>query len=162
MLIVKSNVSSVRVGPSSERNKFHACFSLTKGLLSKTQGTQLWRLWWHSLCAMRGNMKLETRAAFCVRWMRVTLTESWDDRTCSVVVIWTRRSWQLAEHPCCDKTREGRKHGRGENTRGERTREGRKEKRGILSPLVSLARVISPVQRVIPRCVLTRAASSVA
>ena len=158
MLIVKSNVSSVRVGPSSERNKFHACFSLTKGLLSKTQGTQLWRLWWHTLCAMRGNMKLETRAAFCVRWMRVTLTESWDDRTCSVVVIWTRRSWQLAEHPCCDKTREGRKHGRGENTRGERTREGREHARGEKrreesSLLLFLSRVSS-----VPCIVLSHAA----
>ena len=41
MLIVKSNVSSVPVGPSSERDKFRACFSLTKGLRSKRQGTQL-------------------------------------------------------------------------------------------------------------------------
>ena len=104
MWIVKSNVSTVPVGPSSERNKFHACFTLTKGLRSKPQGTRLWRLPWHSLCAMRGNLKLETPAVFCVRWMCVTLTESWDDRTCSVIVIWTRRSWQLAEHPCCDKT----------------------------------------------------------
>ena len=37
----------------------------TKGLRSKPQGTQLWRLRWHSLCAMRGNMKLETPAVFC-------------------------------------------------------------------------------------------------
>ena len=96
MWIVKSNVSSVQVGPSPERNKFHASFSLTKGLRSKPQGTQLWRLRWHSLCAMRGNMKLEASAVFCATWMCVTLTESWGDRTCSVVVIWIRRSWQLA------------------------------------------------------------------
>ena len=103
MWIVKSNVSSIPVvGPSSERNKFQACFSLTKGLRSKPLGTQLWRLWWHSLCARRGNMKLETTAVFRATWMCVTLTESWDDRTCSVVVIWTRRNWQLAEHPRCD------------------------------------------------------------
>ena len=124
MWIVKSNVSSVLVvGPSSERNKFHGCFSLTKDLRSKLQGTQLWRLRWNSLCARRGNMKLETTAVFLATWMCVTLTESWDDRTCSVVVIWTRRNWQLAEHPRCDKTRERRKHARGENTLGEKREE---------------------------------------
>ena len=144
MWIVKSNVSNVPVGPLSERNKFHACFSLTKGLRSKPQGTRLWRLPWHSLCAMRGNLKLETPAVFCVRWMCVTLTESWDDRTCSVIVIWTRRSWQLAEHPCCDKTREGRKHARGEKRREE------------FSLLLFLSRVSS-----VPRSVLSRAACSV-
>ena len=149
MWIVKSNVSNVTVGPSSGRDKFHACFSLTKGLRSKPQGTQLWRLWCHSLCAMRGNMKLETRAVFCATWMWATLTESWGDRTWSVVVIWTRRNWQLAEHPRWDKTREGTIHAKGENTRGEKAREGRKEKRGILSPFISLARVISFALRVL-------------
>ena len=144
MLIVKCNVSSVPVGPLSERNKFHACFSLTKGLRSKQQGNQLWRLWWHSPCAMRGNMKLETPAVFCVRWKCVTLTESWGDRTCSVVVIWTRISWQLAEHPCCDKTRKGRKHARGEKRRDES------------SLLLFLSRVSS-----VPRSVLSRAACSI-
>ena len=140
MWIVKSNVSSVQVGPSPERNKFHASFSLTKGLRSKPQGTQLWRLRWHSLCAMRGNMKLEASAVFCATWMCVTLTESWGDRTCSVVVIWTRRNWQSAEHPRCDKTREGRKHAKGENTRGEKAREGRKiEERNPLSSYFSRA-----------------------
>ena len=124
MWIVKSNVSSVLVvGPSSERNKFHGCFSLTKDLRSKLQGTQLWRLRWNSLCARRGNMKLETTAVFLATWMCVTLTESWDDRTCSVVVIWTRRNWQLAEHPRCDETRERRKHARGKNIRGEKREE---------------------------------------
>ena len=96
MWIVKSNVSTVPVGPSSERNKFHACFSLTKSLCSKPEGNRFWRLRCHSLCALRCNMKLETRAVFCATWMCVTLTESWGDRTCSVVVIWIRRSWQLA------------------------------------------------------------------
>ena len=156
MWIVKSNVSSVQVGPSPERNKFHASFSLTKGLRSKPQGTQLWRLRWHSLCAMRGNMKLEASAVFCATWMCVTLTESWGDRTCSVVVIWTQRNWQLAKYPCCDKTREERKHATGENTPGEKAREGRKENRRILSPLIALVRVISPALRVIPRCVFCR------
>ena len=155
MWIVKSNVSSVQVSPSSERNKFHACFSLTKDLCSKPQGTQLWRLPWHSLCAMRGNTKLETPDVFCARWMCVTLTESWGDKTCRAVVIWTRRNWQLVEHPRCDKRREGREHANGENTRGEKAREGRKEKTRILSPLISLARVS------VPRSVLSHAECSV-
>ena len=156
MSIVKSNDPTVQVGPSSERNKFHACFSLTKDLRSKPQGTQLWHLRWHSLCAMRGNMKLETPAVFCAKWMCVTLTESWGDKTCNVVVIWTRRNWQLVEHPRCDKTHEGREESTGENSGGEKAREGRNEKRGILSPLISLAPDISPAQRVITRCVFCR------
>ena len=81
--------------------------------------------------------------------MCVTLTESWGNGTCSVVVNWTRRSWQLAEHQCCDKTCERRKHARGENAQSEKTRERRKEKRWILSPLISLVRVISPALRVL-------------
>ena len=60
----------------------------------------------------------------------MTLTKSWGDRTCSVVVIWTRRNWHLAEHQCCDKTRERRRQARGENTWGEKTRGGRKHARG--------------------------------
>ena len=55
--------------------------------------------------------------------LRFSLTESSGERTCSVVVIWTRTNWQLAEHPRCDKTRERRKHARGENTRGEKREE---------------------------------------
>ena len=69
--------------------------------------------------SMRGDLKLETPAVFCATWMHVTLAESWDDRTCSVVVNWTWRSWQLAEHRRCDKTREGRKHTRGEKRLGD-------------------------------------------
>ena len=45
-----------------------------------------------ALCQMRRNLKLETPAVFCATWMRATLTESWDDRTCSVIVTWTRRN----------------------------------------------------------------------
>ena len=154
MSIVKSNVSSVPVGPSSERNKFHACFSLTKGLRSKPQGTQLdaCDVVFYVQCAV---MNLETPAVFRATWMCVTLIESWGDKTCSVVVIWTRRNWQsMEQYPRCDKTRDGREYAKGENTRGEKAREGSKEKRGILSPLISLARVI-------PRSVLSCAASSV-
>ena len=73
--------------------------------------------------AMRGNMNLETPAVSFSTWMCVRVTESWDDRTCSVVVIWTRRNWQLAEHPRCDETRERRKHARGKNIRGEKREE---------------------------------------
>ena len=147
MWIVKSNVSSAPVGPSLERNKFHACFSLTKSLCSKPEGNRFWRLRCHSLCALRCNMKLETRAVFCATWMCVTLTESWGDRTCSVVVIWTR---------CWRNTVVVIKHASRVNTREENTREGRKEKRGILSLPISLARVISPAQSVVPRCVFCR------
>ena len=62
------------------------------------------------------------------------LWHMWWSSLCSVVVIWTWRSWQLTEHPLCDKTREGRN-----------------EK--IISSLISLARVI-------PRYVLSRTACS--
>ena len=123
MWIVTSNVSSVPVGRSSERNKLHACFSLTKGLRSKPQGTQLWRLPWYSLCGVRGNIKLETPAVLCATWMFLTLTERRGARTCLVVVIWTRTNWQLAEHTCCNKRCERGKHARGENTRGEKREE---------------------------------------
>ena len=65
------------------------------------------------------------------------------------VVICTRRCSQFAQHRVVIK------HASGGNTRGEKTREGRKSKRGILSPLISFARVISRVR------VLSRAGCSV-
>ena len=49
------------------------------------------------LVTLYGNLKLETPVVFCVMsWMRVMFTESWDDRTCSVIVILTinrHQSW---------------------------------------------------------------------
>ena len=96
--------------------------------------------------SMRGDLKLETPAVFCATWMHVTLTERWNDRTCSVVVIWTRRSCQLAEHRRCDTTREGRKHARGEKRLGESS----------LLLFLDLSRVSS-----VSRCVLSRTPCSV-
>ena len=50
--------------------------------------------------------------------------ESRDGRKCSVVVIWTGRSWWNTRG-VHDKTREGRKYAREKNLRGEKIEEGK-------------------------------------
>ena len=161
MWIVK--FTSLPVGPSSERDKFHACFSLTKDpSLETTTKTTLAHMMAFSMSNVQSTVILNSKyLQFSVR-SECAYIESWDHRTCSVFVIWTGRSWR--------NNRGVIKHARGENTRGKESMLGEKiEERNPLFSYFSLAPVVSaalllsrvacyPALCVIPRCVLCRAA----
>ena len=148
MWIVK--FTSLPVGPSSERDKFHACFSLTKDpSLETTTKTTLAHMMAFSMSNVQSTVILNSKyLQFSVR-SECAYIESWDHRTCSVFVIWTGRSWR--------NNRGVIKHARGENTRGKESMLGKKiEERNPLFSYFSLAPVVSPALRVIPRCMFCR------
>ena len=149
MWIVK--FTSLPVGPSSERDKFHACFSLTKDpSLETTTKTTLAPMMAFSMSNVQSTVILNSKYLRFPVPPECAYIESWDHRTCSVAVIWTGRSWR--------NTRGVVKHARGENTRGKENTRGEKiEERNPLFSYFSLAPVVSPALRVIPRCVLSRA-----
>ena len=148
MWIVK--FTSVPVGPSSEREKFHSCFSLMKGpSLETTTKTTLTPMMAFSMSNVQSTVILNSKYLRFPVPPECAYIESWDHRTCSVAVIWTGRSWR--------NTRGVVKHARGENTRGKENTRGEKiEERNPLFSYFSLAPVVSPALRVIPRCMFCR------